>query len=348
VTGGPTIISQVIVPAAAPQGGSLFDLIALATLKDDLKITQSGDDAFLHRAITRASRAIARYCNRTFQAQSYQEQFWALRDPYPWQLPSGFMPLQLGAWPLASPPSLAGTAPPLAPALSAVAGGSLAAATYYARVSYVTPTGETAASMESTLAVAANNLLVVAAPIPDNQAVATGWNVYVGSKSYGETKQNATPIGMEVGFTLPTGGLIAGTAVPNFILVMENVPLAPTPLAEGIDFISDYDPGPEPQSKGWLTRLFQIDENPRRWSGLPILVQYQAGYAQIPDDLADAVVQLVKGHWFARTRDPMIRQESVAGVYEAQWFFASGPGSRAQFPPDVEGLIDQFRVPVIG
>jgi hypothetical protein len=339
----PTIISQVIVPAVSP-----FTLVSLADVKLELQITDGSNDTWLNQVITRASRAISNACTRVFQPQGYQEQFWALRDPYPWQLPSGFMPLQLGAWPLASPPSPAGTAPPLAPTLSAGGGGGLSAATYYVRVTYVTPTGETAGSQEASLAVAANNLVSVAAPGPDSQKIATGWNVYIGSKSFGEVKQNSTPIGMGASFTLPASGLItAGTPVPNYILVVENAPLSPTPLAEGVDFISDYNAAQPDFSHGWLTRLFQMDANPRRWCGLPILVQYQAGFAQIPDDLADAALQLVKAKWFSRLRDPLLRSKNVVGVYEAQYFFGSGPGSEGQFPPDVQATIDRYRVPTI-
>lgn len=343
----PTIIPTVTVPAAALfAGGQPLDLVGLADVKLELNITNSANDAWLKKVITRASRAISVECTRVFQPQGYQEQFYAYRDPYPWQLPSGFFPLQLSAWPLSSPPSLAGTAPPLAPTLSAVAGGSISG-TFYARATYVTPTGETAGSMEASLSIA-SGFLRVTAPIEDNEGVATGWNCYLGMKSYGEMLQNSSPLPLDENFTLPTSGLVAtGAPVPNFILVVENNPLDPQPLAEGIDFISDYDPSEPDFSKSWLTRLFLLDETPRRWSGLPILVNYQAGYPTIPDDLSDACLQLVKAKWFARTRDPMLRSENVAGVYEAAWWFASGPGSSGQFPPDVEAVIDRYRVPTI-
>jgi hypothetical protein len=47
----------------------------------------------LQAVITRASRAIARQRNRVPGVQTYQDQFWPLRDPFPWQLPSTFFPL---------------------------------------------------------------------------------------------------------------------------------------------------------------------------------------------------------------------------------------------------------------
>jgi Phage gp6-like head-tail connector protein len=345
----PTIISAVTVPAVTQfDNGQPLDLIDLADIKLELNINNTQSDAWLAKVITRASRAISTACTRVFQPQGYQEQFWAFPgNPYPWQLPGGFFPLQLSAWPLSSAPSLAGTTPPLAPTLIAGSGGSLSAGKYYARLTYVTPNGETAASQEVSVTVGASGSILVTAPIEDFYAAATGWKIYVGTASFGETLQNSSPQPMYENFTL-TSYTTTGAVVPNYILVVENYPNNPQPLAEGIDFISDYNAGPSPDlSKGWLTRLFQIDETPRRWSAIPILVQYQAGYPDIPDDLSDATLQLVKAKYFARNRDPKLRSENVVGAYEATWWFASGPGAEGEFPPDVQAVIDRYRVPTI-
>jgi hypothetical protein len=343
----PTIISTVVVPAAAQfNGAAPLDLIALDEVKEELRITGRADDRWLRRVITRSSSLIARYCDRVFQPQTYREYFQAARDPYPWQLPSGFFPLQLSAWPLASPPSPAGTTPPLAPQLTAGSGGSLAAGTYYARLSYVTANGETAASLESSVIVGASGSIAITAPIADLYAAATGWNVYVGTRSYGETRQTVSPQPMAGNFTL-TSLSTAGAAVPSSILVVENFPENPQPLAEGIDFVSDYTSGPPDFSVGWLTRLFLTDATPRRWSGLPIVVLYQAGFPQIPPDLADAALQLVKARYFARTRDPRLRSRIVPGVYESTWAYGAGPGAEGDLPLDVMAMLDRYRVPVM-
>jgi len=104
-------------------------------------------------------------------------------------------------------------AAPVAPALSQVAGGALAAATYYVVATYVSPSGETTASAESTLAVGANNLLRVASPAAAGNA--TGWNVYVGTASGAETKQNSAPLALGASWTEASSGLAAGTAPPS-------------------------------------------------------------------------------------------------------------------------------------
>ncbi len=113
-------------------------------------------------------------------------------------------------------PDSTNSAPPAAPALSAVAGGTLAAATYYAKVTYVGPNGETLASAESTLAVAANNLLKITSPAASGNA--TGYNVYVSKDPGGsgnETKQNTSAISIGTDWTEPATGLISGATPPG-------------------------------------------------------------------------------------------------------------------------------------
>ncbi len=127
-----------------------------------------------------------------------------------------------GYWPTASVAIPA----PAAPTLSQVAGGTIGATTYYAKVTYVGVGGETAGSAESSLTVSANKLLVItglaaAGTAPNN---ATGWKPYVSTSTGTETLQavsgnctlntagNACAIGAN--WTEPTSGLVAGAAVP--------------------------------------------------------------------------------------------------------------------------------------
>jgi hypothetical protein len=350
-----TSITTVIAPLTASPftKGQPIDLIDLATLKDDLKILDSASDAFLRRGITRASSVAAKYCNRmlpegSFQAQGYQDQIWSHREPYPSRLPAGLAPtLQLGRWPLLGSPSPAGTAPPVAaPSLSKVAGGALAATTYFVRTTYVTAAGETAASLESSLAVPANNLLQVASPPADILNLAIGWNVYVSSTAGTETLQNGTtPIAIGTAWTEPTSSAIIGAALPQAILVIEdaninNVSNVPAALIEGTDFTAD-------RPFGQLTRL-STSGQPRHWDSRPIVVQYPAGYALANlSDAQEAVVEMVKERWFARTRDPMLRQENISGAYEATYWISALKDSGAMTPL-VTSLLDQYRVPVIG
>lgn len=351
-----TQITTVIAPLTKSpfSNGQPIDLLDLTTLKDDLKIPDSAADAFLRRGITRASSIAAKYCNRmlpenSFLAQGYQDQVWAHREAYPSPLVRGLAPtLQLGRWPLLGSPSLALTAPPVAaPSLSKVAGGALAAATCWVRTTYVTASGETAASLEASLAVPASNLLVVASPPADVAGLAIGWNVYAYSSTAGgpETLQNTTPIAVGASWTEPTGGVIIGAALPQAILVIEdaniNAPAnVPAALIEGVDFTAD-------RAFGQLTRLSTTGQ-PRRWDARPIVVQYAAGYATASlADAQEAVVQMVKDRWFARGRDPLLKQENVPGAYEANYWI-SALSDRGAMTPEVTSMLDAYRVPVIG
>ncbi len=105
-----------------------------------------------------------------------------------------------------------GLSAPAAPGLSQVAGGSLAATTYFVKTTYADAAGETLASTEASLAVSANNLLQVASPA--TVAGATGYNVYVSTTTGTETRQTTPAIALGTAWTEPTTGLTAGAALP--------------------------------------------------------------------------------------------------------------------------------------
>lgn len=336
---GVSVISSVLVAATST------DLTTLATLKSELNLADTSTDAMLSRWITACSAMAMQFTQRVFQNQFYQDQVRGWRGALRNQVPDEVTPLQLAAWPLTATPSTSGTAAPGQPVLSAVAGGTLPATTYYVRATYVTPSGETAASLEAALAVAANNLLTVSAPGIDQVGIATGWNVYVGTTPSQETLQ-ASNLGLNVVWSMPSSGLVAGAPLPNAVLVIENTDAASGAqrvLIEGIDFIADAE-------KGQLTRLFPTDGCPKRWLAFPITVQYQAGFDGYPtdaEDVEEAVILLVKARWFARNRDPYLRQENIPNVREATYWIAQGSGSNGSLPPDVEDILKNYRVPVI-
>ena len=120
--------------------------------------------------------------------------------------------------------------PPSAPTLSSVAGGTLAATTYYVTITYVNATGQTYVSAEASLAVAAGYLLSVASP--PASAGATGWNVFVSTATGTETLQNSSPIPIGTAWTEPTTGLIAGSAMP----LVDN---SWAPATNGYDIVSN-------------------------------------------------------------------------------------------------------------
>ena len=103
--------------------------------------------------------------------------------------------------------------PPAAPTLSSVAAGTLAATTYYVKITYVNAAGETLPSAEASLAVAADYVLSVASPAATSGA--SGWNVFVSTATGTETLQNSSPIAIGTAWQEPTTGLISGSALPT-------------------------------------------------------------------------------------------------------------------------------------
>jgi hypothetical protein len=123
--------------------------------------------------------------------------------------------------------------------------------------------------------------------------------------------------------------------------VVEN-PASTTPytLTSGADFLEDDDEG----------QLIRLDKRgyPKRWSPLAVTVVYEAGYATLPVDVVDACIDFVKWRYFARMRDPGIRQENIPNVYEASYLWGTGPGGPDDIPATVSEKIARYRVPVIG
>ena len=113
---------------------------------------------------------------------------------------------------------VAAVAAPTNGTLTSTTAGALAATTYYVKTTWLTGTGETVASAETSLVVAINKVLNVAAP-GSAPSGATGWNVYVSNTAGGgagaETRQNGnTPVALATPWVEPNSGLIAGVAAP--------------------------------------------------------------------------------------------------------------------------------------
>jgi hypothetical protein len=99
-------------------------------------------------------------------------------------------------------------------ALTQTSSGSLGASTRFVRSTWVTESGETATSVESSLAVSANHVLNVAAP-SSPPAGAIGWNIYVSHSTATETRQNSSPIALGTPWVEPNTGLTnTGAAFP--------------------------------------------------------------------------------------------------------------------------------------
>jgi hypothetical protein len=90
----PYRVIQNTVLAAASQ-----NLTDLATVKAELQLVDTAQDAFLTLAIPQVSAAISNYCNRTFLLETVQDQFMVDGGPYAWRYPA-IAPLQSSRYPI--------------------------------------------------------------------------------------------------------------------------------------------------------------------------------------------------------------------------------------------------------
>ena|SRR5260221_603804 len=199
-----------------------YDLTTIDEVKDELSILDNSKDATLRRYITSASVAASQYCNRKFQAEQLQDEFWPDREPFQYQLPGGVDVLQLSRWPV------------IAPIIS---------------------------------------------------------------------------------------------VVENSIALVENV-----------DFRVNYDTG----------TLIGLDWNlyPRRWCAWPIVAKFVGGFADIPEDVEDAIIRMVTRRYASKGRDPNLKQQNVIGVLEQSWWISTGTES-GNMSNDIADVLNNYRVPVV-
>jgi hypothetical protein len=131
-----------------------------------------------------------------------------------------------------------------------------------------------------------------------------------------------------------TGGLgplqLSQWPIVSITSVVENA----ITLTLGTDFVVDA-------TNGQLTRL-DGNSYPTYWPTVPIAVVYSAGYSSIPADIEDAVIRMVRNRWFAKGRDPLVRQQTVPGVLEQTFWVPTGTDA-GNMTADVEDILSNYR-----
>ncbi len=69
-------------------------------------------------------------------------------------------------------------------------------------------------------------------------------------------------------------------------------------------------------------------------------------YADIPDDLVDAVLRMTVMRYKQKDRDPMLVSQEQPNVGSRRWWVGTVPGQNGSFPPEIQGLLDSYCVPV--
>lgn len=306
------IITTVTAPATATPPAGPYDLTDLATVHDELNIPTSdtSNDAFLSRAITQCSAAINRYCNRVFQVEGLTDLIQIQQDPYPFQVPGGVFPLQLSRWPLITVGTVTQT----------IAGANSAA-----------PTQTLVLGTDYTI------------------DYKKGWLIRLDQFTGVAVKWEAMPVTVPytAGFTVPVVG--ESHSVPS------GSPYTIT-VANAAEFAADngvtYANG---------TALTAVASNPAQGqynvtpagvytfnaadAGAAVLINYV--YAHLPDDVVDACLRLVTARFKARGRDPMLRTQGEPGIGQQQFWIGPQPGQHGALPPEIQSLVEPYRVPVI-
>lgn len=109
------------------------------------------------------------------------------------------------------------SAVPATPTVTPTTGtGSLAAGTYYVKITFVDniagTQGETLPSAETSAVLSATGEITVTSPAGNGEPY--GYNIYIGTTSNGETLQNASPVLLGTNY-VQSSALIAGSAVPS-------------------------------------------------------------------------------------------------------------------------------------
>jgi hypothetical protein len=110
------------------------------------------------------------------------------------------------------------------------------------------------------------------------------------------------------------------------------------PLEQDVDFVVEREAG----------RLLRLGSDGLLscWSSSPKVAQFEAGFAEIPGDLQDAVTRMVRNRYRAKGRDSYLMSENIPGVRDSRWWIATG-NEAGNVPPDIADLIDAYRLPVI-
>jgi hypothetical protein len=123
------------------------------------------------------------------------------------------------------------------------------------------------------------------------------------------------------------------------IVVADEVPLVVTEDGAALDpaLIEVY---PE---TGRLYRLDSASAAPSAWSAPLIVVDYTAGFAEIPADVEGACLEWLTARWYGMGRDPALRSETIPDVISQTWSTDTSATATA-VPPGVRDWLAPYKV----
>jgi hypothetical protein len=79
--------------------------------------------------------------------------------------------------------------------------------------------------------------------------------------------------------------------------------------------------------------------------GAAVSIEYV--WTKTPADLSWSALKLITMAYRSKGRDPNLVEHSEPGIGTDRWWVGNIPGSDGAFTPDIEGKIDQFRIPIV-
>jgi hypothetical protein len=180
--------------------------------------------------------------------------------------------------------------------------------------------------------------------IKPNDTANDGWMTKVIARTSTQAEQYCNRI-----FAVQTyaetyrGGITGRDGEP---LILAQAPVDPATIAITIDGAA-LDPANDlalDQDAGLVYRI----TTPYLWqSSTSLVVTYTAGFAEIPYDVQQAVLDLCTMDNAGRGRDPMLRAQESPGLGRQEFWVGGMPGG-ATIPQDIAGVLDGYRRGLIG
>ena len=136
------------------------------------------------------------------------------------------------------------------------------------------------------------------------------------------------------------------TGDPGEPLILAQAPVDPVTMSvivDGatLDPVNDY-------GLDQLAGLVWRTSEPMRWTSTSTLVvHYTGGFASIPDDVQQAVLELSVGENSGRGRDPMLRASETPGLGRQEYWVGGMPGG-AGIPQDIAAMLGPYRRGLVG
>jgi len=126
--------------------------------------------------------------------------------------------------------------------------------------------------------------------------------------------------------------------------------LARAPITDVIEIIDDGNvivPPDEYDIDAENGLIWRISDGLRfGWFSTRLEVTYTAGYALLsglPYDIERAAIDLIKRHYYSRSRDPALRSEQILDVINSSWTAASSASTKFGMPVDIAERLDPHR-----